>query len=91
MAFRSLNSQLVVREEYRGWTLYVRWYPSWAMTSEGWLCFPLPPGETKKQGPGLGRFGKSEDAIAAGKLWVDRKLVAPASTRTQTPVGRGRR
>lgn len=91
MAVRSLNSQLVVREEYRGWTLYVRWYPSWAMTSEGWLCYPLPPGETKKHGPGLGRFVKSEEAIGAGKRWVDRKLLAPVSTPSQAPVRRGRR
>lgn len=74
MAVRSLNSTSVLREEYKGWTLYVRWHHSFWGAAEGWICKPIAPQETARTTVSLGRQVTSAAALAAGRAWVDRKV-----------------
>lgn len=76
MSTRSLNSVSVVREAYGGWTVYVRWYASWAFTGEGWIFKLLPPGvdQLSQAIRSNTRYQTSADALAAGKVEVDRKI-----------------
>lgn len=83
MAARSLNSQPVVRESYRGWTLYVRWYNSFALAAEGWICYPIAPGSTAAQSVRLGRYSNREQAMEQGRDWVDQAGQRPDSKRTR--------
>lgn len=76
MAVRSLNSGNVLRRAYRGWTLYVRWYPlvPGGMAPPGWIVKPIAPGERVQSAISLGRYRSSDEAFGAGERAVDRKL-----------------
>lgn len=90
MSTPSLNSQLVKEEVYRGWTLYVRWFPPFALTDQGWLCYPIEPGKAKSaRSLSLGRFPSSEIAFEKGRAWVD-QVLDPAPKGKRPPARRRR-
>jgi hypothetical protein len=93
MASPSLNpARPAVTEIYREWRLLARWFPEWAATASGWICYIREPGDTEGRGTStLLRRPSAEEALQVGRTWVDRKLDGPAPKRRPRAAGRSLR
>jgi hypothetical protein len=93
MASPSLNpARPAVTEKYRDWHLLARWFPVWAATASGWICYVREPGSTEGRGTStLLRRPSAEEALQVGRTFVDRKLDGPAPKRRRRAPGKSLR
>lgn len=80
MAAPSLNpAHPSITATYRGWQLTARWFPEWAATAAGWICYARAPGVTSGRGASLAmRRATAEAALDIGRKWVDVQIDGPA-------------